>query len=51
MVDLGITAPEVGVAVAADGHRLRMVLKDDTGTRSEERMVQLEPGQRLVVTW
>ena len=51
MIDLGITAPEVGVAVPADGRKLRMVLKDDTGTRSEERQVEIEPGQRLVVTW
>ena len=51
MVDLGITSPEVGVAVPADGHKLKMILKDDSGVRSEERMVQLEPGQRLVVQW
>jgi hypothetical protein len=51
MIDLGITSPEVGVAVPADGRKLRMVLKDDTGERTEERMVQLEAGQRLVVQW
>jgi tetratricopeptide (TPR) repeat protein len=51
MIDLGITSPEVGVAVPPDGRKLRMVLKDDSGLRTEERMVQLEPGQRLVVTW
>jgi hypothetical protein len=28
-----------------------MVLKDDSGVRTEERMVQIEPGQRLVVKW
>jgi hypothetical protein len=51
MIDLGITSPEVGVAVPADGRKLRMVLKDDTGTRTEERQVQLEPGQRVVIRW
>ena len=51
MIDLGITSPEVGVAVAADGRKLRMVLKDDTGVRTEERMVGIEPGQHLVVKW
>jgi len=51
MIDLGITSPEVGVAVAPDRRRLKMVLKDDSGVRTEERMVQIEPGQRLVVKW
>ena len=51
MIDLGITSPEVGVAVPADGRKLKMVLKDDSGLRSEERQVQVDPGQRLVVTW
>ena len=51
MIDLGITSPEVGVAVPADGRKLKMVLKDDSGLRTVERMVQIEPGQRLVVTW
>jgi tetratricopeptide (TPR) repeat protein len=51
MIDLGITSPEVGVAVPTDGRKLKMILKDDTGTRTEERMVQIEPGQRIVVTW
>jgi tetratricopeptide (TPR) repeat protein len=51
MIDLGITSPEVGVAVPAEPHKLRMVLKDDTGTRTEERSVQLDAGQRLVVQW
>ncbi len=51
MIDLGITSPEVGVAAPADGHKLKMVLKDDSGVRTEERMVQVEPGQRLVVQW
>jgi hypothetical protein len=28
-----------------------MILKDDSGVRTEERMVQIEPGQRVVVKW
>jgi len=28
-----------------------MILKDDSGVRSDERLVQIEPGQRLVVQW
>jgi tetratricopeptide (TPR) repeat protein len=51
MIDLGITSPEVGVAVAPDGRKLKMILKDDSGVRTEERSVQIEPGQRLVVQW
>ena len=51
MIDLGITSPEIGVAVPADGHKLKMRLEDDTGTRTEDRLVQIAPGQRLVVTW
>lgn len=51
MIDLGITSPEVGVAVPADGQKLKMVLKDDSGVRTEERLVQIEPGQKLVVQW
>ena len=51
MIDLGITSPLVGVAAPADGHPLRMILKDDTGSRTEERKVKIEPGQRLVVKW
>jgi Flp pilus assembly protein TadD len=51
MIDLGITSPEVGVAVPADGHKLKMVLKDDSGVRTEERSVQIEPGQKLIVQW
>ena len=51
MIDLGITSTEIGVAVPADGRKLKMVLKDDSGVRTEARMVQLEPGQRLVVKW
>ncbi|MDB4962696.1 MAG: hypothetical protein JWP01_2695 [Myxococcales bacterium] len=51
MIDLGITAAAVGVAAPADGRKLKMILKDDSGVRTEERMVQIEPGQRLVVRW
>ena len=51
MIDLGIASPEVGVAAASDGKKLRMILKDDSGVRTETRMVQIEPGQRLVVKW
>ena len=51
MIDLGITSTAVGVAAPGDGKKLKMILKDDSGIRTEERMVQIEPGQRLVVTW
>ncbi|MBA3540655.1 MAG: hypothetical protein H0T79_13675, partial [Deltaproteobacteria bacterium] len=51
MIDLGITSPEIGVAAPADGNPLRMILKDDSGTRTEERQVKIEAGQRLVVRW
>ena len=51
MMDLGITSTELGVAAPVDGRKLRMVLKDDTGMRREERMVAVQPGQRIVVRW
>ena len=51
MIDLGITSPEVGVALPADGHKLQLLLEDDTGTRTEKRTVAIEPGQRFVVRW
>lgn len=51
MIDLGITSPEIGVPVPADGRKLKMVLKDDSGVRTEERSVQIEPGQKLTVQW
>jgi tetratricopeptide (TPR) repeat protein len=51
MIDLGITSSEVGVAAPTDGRKLKMVLKDDSGVRTETRAVQIEPGQRLVVKW
>jgi len=51
MIDLGITAPEIGVAVANDGHALKMILKDDSGIRTETRSVRIEAGQHLIVKW
>ena len=51
MIDLGISSPEVGVAAPGDGRKLKMILKDDSGVRTEVRSVQIEPGQRLVVKW
>ena len=51
MIDLGITSTAVGVAAPPDGKKLKMILKDDSGVRTEERMVQIEPGQRIVVRW
>ena len=51
MIDLGITSPEVGVAVPADGRKLKLRLEDDTGTRREEREVELAAGQRTVIRW
>jgi hypothetical protein len=51
MIDLGITATEIGVAAPPDGRKLKMILKDDSGVRVEERLVKIEPGQRVVVKW
>jgi tetratricopeptide (TPR) repeat protein len=51
MIDLGITSSEIGVAAPADGRKLKMILKDDSGARVEERSVKIEPGQKIVVTW
>jgi tetratricopeptide (TPR) repeat protein len=51
MIDLGITSPEVGVSVPVDRRKLKIRLQDDTGSRSEERQLQIEPGQRLLVKW
>lgn len=51
MIDLGISSPEIGVAVPADNHPLKMVVKDDAGTKSEERTIDLAAGQRKVVRW
>jgi tetratricopeptide (TPR) repeat protein len=51
MMDLGITAPEIGVIVPSDGRALRMVLKDDAGSKQVERYIKLQPGQREVIKW
>jgi tetratricopeptide (TPR) repeat protein len=51
LIDLGITSKEIGVAATTDGRKLRMVLKDDSGTRTEERTVKIAPGQRITVRW
>lgn len=51
MIDLGITSPEIGVAVPNDGHALKMILKDDSGIRTEARSVRIEAGQHLIVKW
>ncbi|MBA3464535.1 MAG: hypothetical protein H0T46_31680 [Deltaproteobacteria bacterium] len=50
-VDLGITSNEIGVAAPADGRKLKMILKDDSGVRTVEREIKIEPGQRLPVKW
>jgi hypothetical protein len=51
MIDLGITSNEIGVAAPADGRMLKIILKDDSGVRTEERLIKIEPGQRLPVKW
>jgi hypothetical protein len=51
MNDLGIDTTEHGVVCPDDGHSLRFVLTDDAGTKSEERYVKVEPGQRVVIKW
>lgn len=51
LVDLGITADEVGVVVAPDGRALKIVLQDDSGARVEQRAVRIHPGERYVVKW
>ncbi len=51
MMDLGVSSPEIGVALPSDDRKLRMVLVDDAGTRREERYIRLEPGQRQVIQW
>lgn len=50
-IDLGITSNEIGVAAPADGRMLKIILKDDSGVRTEERSIKIEPGQRLPVKW
>ncbi len=51
MIDLGVSTPEYGVGVPHDGRALRLVVKDETGTRIEERSVRIRPGERYVVKW
>jgi tetratricopeptide (TPR) repeat protein len=51
MMDLGVSSPELGVAVPADGRALKMIVKDDSGTRVEERSVRIKPGETFVVKW
>jgi Flp pilus assembly protein TadD len=51
MLDLGVSSSEVGVVVASNGRALRMVVKDDSGARSEDRAVRIRPGERYVVKW
>lgn len=51
MMDLGITSNELGVAAPADKRKLKIILKDDSGVRTEERLIQIEPGQRIPVKW
>ncbi len=51
MMDLGVSSPEIGVPVASDGRALRMIVKDDPGTRVEERSVRIRPGETFVVKW
>jgi len=51
MIDLGITTTEIGVAAPTDGRKLKMILKDDSGVRTEQRIVEIRPGQRLTVRW
>lgn len=51
MIDLGVSSRENGVGVHADGRALRMIVKDDSGTRVEERSVRIRPGERYVVKW
>jgi hypothetical protein len=51
MSDLGIDTAAHGVVCPDDGHSLRLLLTDDSGTKSEERYLKLEPGQRYVIKW
>jgi len=51
LLDLGVSSPEIGVVLAADGRALKMVVKDDSGSRIEERSVRIKPGERFVVKW
>ena len=51
MMDLGISSTEVGVVVPTDGRALKVILKDDTGARTEERYIKFQPGQKTVLKW
>lgn len=51
MMDLGVSSLEIGVALPPDDRKLRVQLRDDAGTRSEDRFIRLEPGQRQVLQW
>lgn len=51
MMDLGVSSPELGVSVPSDGRALKMIVKDDPGTRVEERSVRIRPGETFVVKW
>lgn len=51
MMDLGITSPELGVVVPDDGRALKVILKDDSGTRTEERYIKFTPGEKQTIKW
>jgi len=51
MMDLGVSTPEIGVAVPRDRRALKMILKADDGSRVEERFIRLEPGAKQPVKW
>jgi hypothetical protein len=51
LLDLGVSSTEVGVVVTDVGRPLRMVLKDDAGSRVVERKVRIRSGERVVVEW
>jgi tetratricopeptide (TPR) repeat protein len=51
MLDLGVSSPELGVVVPPDGRAIKIVVKDDAGTRVEERSVRIRPGETFVVKW
>ncbi len=51
LLDLGVSSPEVGALVPGDGRAVRLIVKDDSGARVEERSVRIKPGERFVVKW
>ncbi len=51
MMDLGITSPELGVVLPDDGRALKIILKDDSGARTEERFIKFTPGEKKVIKW